>query len=147
MKILKKKDDGKKPMAKASKPVVKTLAPKAKATAKPKPLSNEGKYGLGAVARTVKGQGEMKRNMAPPKTGTAAVIKVKVKPNREQKARAAGMVAAQRSRREGANMSSMDKAMERATQRSVNYLGQEFSDKANRYNGLSNSQLSDKKRK
>ena len=144
MKMLKKKDDGKKPKATASKPAPKTAA-KPKAAAKP--LSNEGKYGLGAVARTVKGQGEMKRNMAPPKTGTAAVIKVKVKPNREQKARAAGMVAAQRSRREGANMSSMDKAMERATQRSVNYLGQEFSDKANRYNGLSNSQLSDKKRK
>jgi len=140
MAIFKKKDDGKKPMA-AAKPAVKTPAPKAK------PFSNNGKYGLGSVAKTVKGQGEMKKMMAPPKTGTAAVIKVKVKPTREQKARAAGMVAAQRSRREGANMSSMDKAMERATQRSVNYLGQEFSDKANRYNGLSNSQLSDKKRK
>jgi hypothetical protein len=147
MKMLKKKDDGKKPMAKASKPVVKTPAPKAKATAKPKPLSNEGKYGLGAVARTVKGQGEMKQMMARPKTGTAAAPKVKVKPTREQKARAAGMVAAQRSRREGAAMSSMDRAVERGVQRTVNYLGQEFSDKANRYNRLSDSQLSDKKRK
>ena len=145
--MFKKKDDGKKPKASASKPVVKTTAPKAKATAKPKPLSNEGKYGLGAVARTVKGQGEMKQMMARPKTGTAAAPKVKVKPTREQKARAAGMVAAQRSRREGAAMSSMDRAVERGVQRTVNYLGQEFSDKANRYNRLSDSQLSDKKRK
>lgn len=145
MKMFKKKDDGKKPMAKASKPAVKAPAAKPKAAAKP--LSNEGKYGLGAVARTVKGQGEMKQMMARPKTGTAAAPKVKVKPTREQKARAAGMVAAQRSRREGAAMSSMDRAVERGVQRTVNYLGQDFSDKANRYNGLSNSQLSDKKRK
>jgi hypothetical protein len=144
MKMFKKKDgDPKKP--KVSKPAVKTPAAKPKAAAKP--LSNEGKYGLGAVARTVKGQGEMKKMMAPPKTGTAAAPKVKVKPNREQKARAAGMVAAQRSRREGAAMSSMDRAVERGVQRGVNYMGQEFSDKGNRYNGLSDSQLSDKKRK
>ena len=137
MAIMKKKDDGKKSKSTATK----TTAPKAK------PLSNGGKYGLSAVAKTVKGQGEMKQMMARPKTGTAAAPKVKVKPTREQKARAAGMVAAQRSRREGAAMSSIEKAMERATQRSVNYLGQAFSDKANRYNGLSDSQLSDKRKK
>lgn len=141
MKMFKKKDDGKKPKATASKPTPKEAKPAAK------PLSNAGKYGLGAVARTVKGQGEMKQMMARPKTGTAAAPKVKVKPTREQKARAAGMVAAQRSRREGAAMSSMEQAKEIAVQRIVNYLGQEFSDKANRYNGLSNSQLSNKKKK
>jgi len=118
------------------KTVMKSAAPAAK------PAS---KLGIGSLAKSVKAQGEMKTMMARPKTGTAAAPKVK--PNREQKARAAGMVAAQRSRKEGAKMSSYEKANERMAQRAVNYLGQEFSDKANRYNGLSDSQLSDKKKK
>ncbi len=95
MKMLKKKDDGKKPMAKASKPVVKTPAPKAKATAKPKPFSNSGKFGLGSVAKTVKGQGEMKQMMAPPKK------KYTPTPAQKVKSAEAGREAAQKSREEG----------------------------------------------
>jgi len=139
---MKKKDDGKKPKASASKSTVKTPA------SKPKPLSNAGKYGLGAVARTVKGQGEMKQMMARPKTGTAAAPKVK--PNRDQRARAAGMVAAQRSRREGAKINSVDKFFERESQKFMNdidempsYKGTKI-DKENRYSGLSNNQIEGK---
>ena len=141
MAIMKKKDDGKKPKASASKSTVKTPA------SKPKPLSNAGKYGLGAVARTVKGQGEMKQMLAPPKSGMPA--KPKVKPNRDQRARAAGMVAAQRSRREGAKINAFDKFAERESQKFMNdvtempsYKGVKSPD--NRYSGLSNNQIEGK---
>ena len=141
MAIMKKKDDGKKPKASASKSTVKTPA------SKPKPLSNAGKYGLGAVARTVKGQGEMKQMMARPKTGTAAAPKVK--PNRDQRARAAGMVAAQRSRREGAALDPLQKFGERQNQKLMNDLDEMPSYKGskvpgNRYSGLSNNQIEGK---
>ena len=138
MAIMKKKDDGKKPKASASKSTVKTPA------SKPKPLSNAGKYGLGAVARTVKGQGEMKQMLAPPKSGMPA--KPKVKPNRDQRARAAGMVAAQRSRREGAKINAFDKFADSESQKFMNdvtempsYKGTKNPD--NRYSGLSNNQI------
>jgi hypothetical protein len=93
MAIMKKKDDGKKPMADTSKGRMPTIQemkqpsittkhlanvfnPSSKRNENAlvlskkessKPFSNNGKYGLGSVAKTVKGQGEMKTMMAPPK--------------------------------------------------------------------------------
>jgi hypothetical protein len=115
-----------------------------KSTPKPKPLSNEGKYGLGAVARTVKGQGEMKRNMAPPKKAKAVYTPT---PAQKKKSAEAGHRAAEASRASGKKLNAVDKFIEREAQKFDNdimempyYKGTSIT-KENRYKGMSNKQL------
>jgi hypothetical protein len=141
MKMLKKKDDGKKPKATASKPAPKTAA-KPKAAAKP--LSNAGKYGLGAVARTVKGQGEMKQMLAPPKKAKVVYTPT---PAQKKKSAEAGRKAAEASRASGKKLNAVDKFFERESQKFDNeimempyYKGANIT-KENRYKGMSNKQL------
>ena len=139
MAILKKKDDGKKPKASVSKPVSKP-----KATAKPKPLSNAGKYGLGAVARTVEGQGKMKQMLAPPKKAKAVYTPTAAQ---KKKSAEAGRRAAEASRASGKKLNAVDKFIEREVQKFDNdmmempyYKGTSIT-KENRYKGMSNKQL------